>query len=31
MQQQLEAEGIPVEDDQIQNFRQHFWDPMDEL
>ena len=31
MQQQLEAEGIRVVDDQIQHFAQHFWDPMSEL
>ena len=31
MQQQLEAEGIRVEDDQIQDFNRHFWDPMVEL
>lgn len=31
MQQQLEAEGIRVVDDQIQHFSQHFWDPMSEL
>lgn len=27
MQQLLESEGIQVEDDQIVNFQQHFWDP----
>ena len=31
MQQQLESEGIRVEDDQIQEFACHFWDPMTEL
>lgn len=27
MQELLEEEGLVVEDDQIQNFDQHFWDP----
>lgn len=27
MQQKLEAEGIQIERDQIQNFKAHFWDP----
>ena len=31
MQQQLESEGIRVEDDQIQEFTRHFWDPVTEL
>ena len=31
MQQQLEAEGIEVIDDQIQHFERHFWDPMRDL
>jgi methylated-DNA-protein-cysteine methyltransferase-like protein len=31
MQQQLEAEGIEVVDDQIQHFERHFWDPMRDL
>ena len=31
MQELLEKEGIKVEGDQIQNFDQHFWDPMKEL
>ncbi len=31
MQEALEKEGIEVVDDQIQNFRQHFWDPSVEL
>ena len=31
MQQQLESEGIRVEDDQIQDFDRHFWDPVTEL
>jgi methylated-DNA-protein-cysteine methyltransferase-like protein len=31
MQQQLEAEGIEVVDDQIQHFERCFWDPMREL
>lgn len=31
MQERLEAEGIMVIDDQIQNFQNHFWDPMIEL
>ena len=31
MQQQLEAEGIEVVDDQIQHFERCFWDPIREL
>jgi methylated-DNA-protein-cysteine methyltransferase-like protein len=27
MQKKLEAEGIKVENDQIQDFHNHFWDP----
>ena len=31
MQELLENEGITVTDDQIVNFNQYFWNPMDEL
>jgi methylated-DNA-protein-cysteine methyltransferase-like protein len=31
MQELLESEGILVEDDQIMNFKEMFWDPMTEL
>ncbi len=31
MQELLEQEGVLVKDDKVQNFKQHFWDPMDEL
>jgi methylated-DNA-protein-cysteine methyltransferase-like protein len=31
MQQLLESEGIKVVDNQIQNFRKVFWDPLKEL
>lgn len=31
MQQRLEAEGIKIEKDQIQDFEKVFWDPKDEL
>lgn len=31
MQQLLESEGLVVEDDQIVNFRERFWDPAVEL
>ena len=31
MEQLLENEGIPVEDDQIVDFRKYFWDPLTEL
>ncbi|MCE2613293.1 MGMT family protein [Flavobacteriaceae bacterium D16] len=31
MQQLLENEGIKVEEDQVINFEQHFWDPAKEL
>ena len=27
MQQLLEQEGIPVKNDQVQNFEKYFWDP----
>ncbi|RUA23641.1 MAG: cysteine methyltransferase [Bacteroidetes bacterium] len=27
MQQLLEKEGIPVKNDQVQNFKKYFWDP----
>ncbi|GIV23177.1 MAG: hypothetical protein KatS3mg025_0836 [Bacteroidia bacterium] len=27
MQERLESEGIPVKNDQVQNFTQYFWDP----
>ena len=30
MRQLLEQEGIPVKDDQVQNFEKYFWDPNDE-
>jgi hypothetical protein len=28
MQHLLEAEGIRVKDDQVQDFARHFWDPL---
>ena len=28
MEEKLKAEGIMVENDQIQNFKTHYWDPM---
>ena len=31
MQQKLEKEGLKVENDQIVNFQEAFWDPMKEL
>jgi len=31
MQQLLEKEGVQIIEDQIQNFEQHFWDPVIEL
>jgi methylated-DNA-protein-cysteine methyltransferase-like protein len=31
MQQLLENEGIEVYEDQIQDFKKHFWDPLKEL
>jgi methylated-DNA-protein-cysteine methyltransferase-like protein len=31
MEQLLENEGIIIEDDQIMNFKEKFWDPMEEL
>lgn len=31
MQEMLEKEGIMVKNDKIQNFKQHFWDPLVEL
>lgn len=31
MQNRLEKEGIAVKNDQIQNFKEHFWDPSIEL
>lgn len=31
MQQRLEAEGIVVKADQVQDFENHFWDPLTEL
>ena len=31
MQELLEAEGLVIEDDKIQNFKERFWDPMKEL
>lgn len=31
MQERLEAEGVRVIDDKIQNFNEVFWDPMKEL
>lgn len=31
MQQMLESEGVHVEDNQVQNFQQVFWDPAVEL
>lgn len=31
MQERLEAEGVIVEKDKIQNFEAHFWDPAKEL
>ena len=31
MQQLLESEGLKIVDDQIQDFKQHYWDPNIEL
>lgn len=31
MQEMLEADGLIVENDQIQEFKKHFWDPAIEL
>jgi methylated-DNA-protein-cysteine methyltransferase-like protein len=31
MQQLLESEGIIIKEDQIANFKENFWDPMEEL
>ncbi|MCE7043401.1 MGMT family protein [Dyadobacter sp. CY312] len=31
MQEKLEAEGVEVKDDQIQNWNKYFWDPEKEL
>ena len=31
MEERLEAEGIAIKDNQVQNFEQHFWDPSEEL
>lgn len=31
MEELLQKEGIVVIEDQIQNFKQHFWDPLEEL
>lgn len=31
MQQLLEAEGVEVAENQVQNFKKYFWDPMIEL
>lgn len=31
MQEMLEKEGVMVKNDKIQNFKQHFWDPLVEL
>lgn len=31
MEDLLASEGINVENDQIQDFQKHFWDPMDHL
>ena len=31
MQELLEAEGIVIKDDKIQNFKDHYWDPMIEI
>ncbi|NAS12722.1 MGMT family protein [Poritiphilus flavus] len=31
MQQLLENEGVQVEDNQVVNFQEHFWDPAKEL
>ncbi|GAB3172993.1 MGMT family protein [Telluribacter humicola] len=31
MQELLEAEGVPVKNDQVQEWNRHFWDPLVEL
>ncbi|MDA0974066.1 MAG: MGMT family protein [Bacteroidetes bacterium] len=31
MQERLEAEGLTIIDDQIQNFQEHFWNPSEAL
>lgn len=31
MQRLLEEENVSIADDQVQNFKQHFWDPADHL
>ncbi|MCT4561626.1 MAG: MGMT family protein [Crocinitomicaceae bacterium] len=31
MQEQLEKEGVEVKENQVQNFKKHFWDPSLEL
>lgn len=31
MQEQLENEGLEIAEDQILNFREHLWDPSEEL
>lgn len=31
MQELLEAEGLIIIEDQVQNFNQYFWDPIEEL
>lgn len=31
MQERLEAEGVIVKEDQIVNFKNHFWEPVKEL
>lgn len=31
MQERLEAEGVTIKEDQIENFKEVFWDPMIEL
>lgn len=31
MQELLEQEGIKVKDDKVQNFKKHFWNPLEEL
>ncbi|MGR3808879.1 MGMT family protein [Jiulongibacter sp. NS-SX5] len=31
MQERLEAEGLVIKEDQIVNFQQYFWRPIDEL
>jgi methylated-DNA-protein-cysteine methyltransferase-like protein len=31
MQELLEAEGIPIKEDKVQNFEQYFWHPLAHL